>query len=169
LADLHDVAELLTETFIESSARKTIASRRAVAASTEYVYKRADDGGRPTLTIQHRASGLRARFTITSPGLGVVYSKPYDIDSIDPEKPGKLVWWDSYVGLGIGKGIYSEAHRLAPEVRWQTSTLSDHSRALRKKLHAEDPYVWAGHCGWCDVNLPVSWKEAPQSSFSGHP
>lgn len=169
LADLPEVAALLTPTFIESSAQRITEARRVVAESTEYLYKRANDGGKPTLTIQHKASGLRARFTLTTPGFGVVYSKPYDIDSIDPDKPGKLVWWDSYVGLGIGKGIYSEAHRLTPDVRWQTSTLSDHSRALRKKLHAEVPYVWAGHCGWCDTNIPRGWQKATPSSFSGHP
>ncbi|MEO3931391.1 hypothetical protein WMO79_01070 [Micrococcaceae bacterium Sec7.4] len=169
VADLPDLAAILTPTFIESNANRIFDARRAVAESTEYLYERCDDGGKAALIIQHKTSGLRARFTLTAPGFGTVYSKPYDIDSIDPDRPGKLVWWESYVGLGIGRGIYSEAHRLSPEIRWRTSTLSDHSRALRRKLHVGNPYIWAGHCEWCDRNLSLGWEKSTPASFAAHP
>lgn len=175
LIDLPEVDALVTDSFIESNTLRNMAERQAVAASTDYIHEYARDyEGRPKLTVQHRASGLRARFTVTGRGMGEVYSKPYDIESIDPEwSDEEQEDWKTYAGLGIGAGIYAEAHRLEPGFRWSAGLLSPYAVPLRRRLHVADPYIWAGPCDWCDVNLPAQgihhWMNAVPSSFAGHP
>jgi hypothetical protein len=176
LSRLPEVRALLTRDSMGSTARGIIDKRAAIAESTDYLHSYVEDSeGHRKLIIQHRASGLRGSFTVTSAGMGSVGSKPFEIESIDPERPGKLEVWQPYVGLGIGTGIYAEAHRLEPDVRWWTNfgTLSDYSRPLRRKLHAANPYIWAGPCEWCNVNLDkdgiYAWTLAPRSWFNAHP
>lgn len=90
----------------------------AVAASTEIMHAYDQDGeGRTRLWIQHGASGLRALFVLHGDGFGSVESKS-TLGSIDPAKPETLDAWRRVTGLGIGRRIYEEAHRLEPDVRW---------------------------------------------------
>lgn len=106
--------------------------------------------GQRVLTVQHQASGLRARFTYTPGGGGWVYAKPYSMDSIDPHGPRRptMFWWHEFIGLGIGERIYRHAGVLLPDIRWDHDGLSDHARPLRAKLHAKDPWRWRSpSCG----------------------
>ncbi|MET3172974.1 UNVERIFIED_ORG: hypothetical protein ABIB52_000802 [Arthrobacter sp. UYCu721] len=174
LSSLPDVAEHLTGSFIESNVRDIIAERAAVAASPVFaheLYQNRDN--QPAMIVQHIASGLRAMFTEVRPGMGAVFSKPYNIRSIDPENPGTAVQWESYVGLGIGERIYAEAHRLEPEVRWMSGASSPYSTRLREKLHAANPYIWSGSCHWCEQKLVqlgiYSWDAADKKFFNDHP
>jgi hypothetical protein len=174
LTTLSDVLTTLSESFIESNVRAIIAERAAIAASTDFLNKRfTDSEEKQVMLVQHVASGLRARFVITKPGFGSVYSKPYAIRSIDPEKPGESFDWQKYVGLGIGMNLYQEGHRLMPDVRWMSSAYSDYSQQLRKKLHAANPYIWNASCPWCDTKLTAqriySWQDADKQFFSNHP
>lgn len=172
LSNLPTVAEHVTEAFIESNARKAIAERAAVAASPVFAHEIYQDANNQTvMIIQHLASGLRARFSMLN-GTGTVFSKPYSIESIDPDNPGTLGDWESYVGLGIGERIYAEAHRLAPDVRWVSGASSPYSTQLRQKLHATNPYIWSARCPWCEQNLEkfgISWDAATQEFFNDHP
>ncbi|WP_104062061.1 hypothetical protein [Arthrobacter sp. 4R501] len=109
---------------------------------------------------------------ITEQGFGSVYSKPYNIQSIDPDKPDTSGDWEMYVGLGIGMNLYQEGHRLMPGVRWMSSAYSAYSQQLRKKLHAANPYIWNASCTWCDAKLRTqsiySWQDADQQFFTDH-
>lgn len=174
LADLPDINKHLTDGFIETNARDIICTYDAIAASTEFVHKRyRNNDGDPEMIVQHLKSGLRAKFTINKPGFGTVFSKPYDIESIDPEKPGNLIHWEQYTGLGIGGLIYTEAHCLAPDVRWVKGLTSEYSTPLRTKLHADNPHIWDSQCAWCEKNLVRlgirSWSHADQDFFTNHP
>ena len=174
LATLSDVLAKLDESFIRSNVRAMIAERAAIAASTDFLHKRFTDfEGNPAVLVQHVASGLRAKFVITQPGFGSVNSKPYAIQSIDPNRPGESSDWMEYVGLGIGVKLYQEGHRLMPGVRWMSSAYSAYSPPLRKKLHASDPYTWSGSCTWCDQKLKAlgiySWQDTNQQFFTNHP
>lgn len=125
----------------------------------------------PALTIQHKASGLRARFVLedSSPGYGTVFSKPYEINSIDPANPGHCSDWETYVGLGIGTQIYLEGERLNPGIRWRTQATRDGSRGVRRKLHASNPHTWQdADCTWCN-NMTISWDTATAADYERHP
>jgi hypothetical protein len=177
LSTLPEVRALVTRSFIESYARSNIDQRAAIAASTELIHEYDQDGeGQKRLLVQHVASGLRARFFLHGDGFGGIESKSTSLDSIDPAKPGEL---DSdtvgrVVGLGIGRRIYEEAHRLHPDIRWGGGMLSEYSGPLRRRLHNADPYVWDwSSCRWCEKHLREQgihhWMDAGPSSFIGHP
>lgn len=175
LSGLPEVEALVTAESIASQARREISRLAAIAASPELIhdYDR-DADGKLRLWVQHVASGLRATFTMDGDGFGGVLSKPYSLGSIDPKKPGTLHDWQQYTGLGIGRRIYEEAHRLEPTVRWGGGLLSEYSAPLRKRLHSADPYVWDwSSCKWCEQNLRQQgvfhWMDASRSMFHGHP
>ncbi|MGY4541359.1 hypothetical protein ACVWY0_001268 [Arthrobacter sp. UYNi723] len=174
LSSLPDVAERLSGPFIESNVLNIIAERADIAASTAFAHERYQNkDNQPAMIVQHIASGLRAMFTVIRPGMGAVFSKPYNIGSIDPDNPGTATQWESYVGLGIGERIYAEAHRLEPDVRWMSGATSPYSTRLREKLHAVDPYIWSGSCQWCEQKLAqlgiYSWDAAGKEFFTDHP
>jgi hypothetical protein len=175
LAEVPIIHEVVTEEFIAKEARTNIERLAVIAASPTLLHKEYRDvDGNTVIVIQHVESGLRARFTLQEPGFGSVASKPYNIQSIDPENPGVSGDWGRYVGLGIGRRIYQEANRLEPGVRWRSSLLSDYSAPLRAKLHASDPYIWAlGSCQWCDKMGQQTgiyfWEQMSEAFFAGHP
>lgn len=175
LSKLTDVIEVLTKQFVKSNAQRIIAERLTVAASTDFMHRSfVDRDEKEAMIIQHVDSGLRALFTISDPGFGSVYSKPYKIRSIDPGNPGVAKNWEMYMGLGIGEQIYREAHRLMPEIRWRSGASSDYAHNLRRKLHARNPYIWSrSSCQWCSEKLrglPIySWEDADQEFFIDHP
>lgn len=127
--------------------------------------------GMPALTIQHKASGLRAQFQLDADaqGFGIVFAKPYKIASVDPDNPGPCATWETYIGLGIGTRIYLEAERLNPGVRWRTRATRDGSRGVRHKLHASNPYIWQdADCAWCS-EMEIPWDTATWVNFEDHP
>lgn len=121
--------------------------------------------------MQHKVSGLRARF---HPGqddwLGIIYAKPYKIESIDPEYPGKLANWQMFVGLGVGARIYRAGAELLPGQRWALSGVTtEAAQGVRRRLHAEDPYRWqTSSCPWCRARR-IDWGTVAASAFAGHP
>lgn len=174
LDELPEINGLVTKECIEQKVRPVIEERAKIAASSKLIREYAKNvHGQQTLIIQHIESGLRAEFTMNGQGFGSVDSKSYTLYSIDDNNPGMHVDWESVVGLGIGRRIYEEAHRMQPTIRWGAGMLTPYSRALRQKLHAADPYIWDGPCEWCNANLPVlgvnHWMNATPASFSSHP
>ena len=86
--------------------------------------------GTRALVVQHKASGLRARFHPAADRLGTVYAKSYKIDSIDPDAPGKSQDWSYYVGLGIGRRIYLAGAGLLPDRRWALGEVTTEAATL---------------------------------------
>lgn len=166
--DVPGLLEHLTPEMITATLHLEGRRRHQIAADPEMI---SDTGitatGQEETCIQHKASGLRALFILHADGFGSVYSKPYRIDSIDPENPGTCTGWRDYVGLGIGARIYQQATALHPHVRWKTSAVSTYSSAVRRKLHARDPYRWESTCDWCSERL--LWQQADVVDFLSHP
>ncbi|WP_344808361.1 hypothetical protein [Microlunatus ginsengisoli] len=132
------------------------------------------------LTMQHRASGLRALFIWTDGAeIGRVFSKSYSVPSIDPDR-----YWagegleavHEWEGLGITTRLYTEAAKLRPELRWGITALTDQSAALRRKLHSVDPWRFAAArdlerhpgfaCRWC---VEHHWAALERTAFRWHP
>lgn len=121
-----------------------------------------DDADRRELVVQHRGSGLRARFTYggrESAEVGWVVSKTYSIDSVDPDRVETTHTrgssWRTYAGLGIGMMIYTHAAHLLPAMRWADNSVSPYGQAVRRKLHALDPWRWEMR----DCECSPQWRE----------
>lgn len=167
-ADVPGLIEHLTPELITTTLRREGQRRHRIATDPVMITRTTiDPQGLETTCVQHKASGLRALFTIRDDGIGSVYSKPYRIDSVDPENPGPCTGWHDYIGLGIGTRIYQHAAKQHPSVRWKTSAVSTYSSAVRRKLHARDPYHWEHSCGWCSEHLV--WQYAAEADFLTHP
>lgn len=130
--------------------------------------------GRATLYVQHQVSGLRATFTpgwVAEDGArapGEVLSKPYRIGSLDDERPGTAIDWREFIGLGIGVRIYLRGASTLPAERWGNNSLAREAAALRRKLHAFEPYVWqSSDCTWSDPRS-IDWPTARAEDFEGH-
>lgn len=159
--DLPGVAELLTPDQVTRYVQARIAALDAIASSDEmlppvpgsaYMYS--------GQVVAHARSGLSAVFApdTSRPGLGVIYSKQ-----------GAIERWEHYVGLGIGAKIYRYGASLYPELRWASSHSSAMASGLRRKLHAEDPWLWEySGCTWCSTHLPTWWEDASPEDFTGH-
>lgn len=161
VAEVTELAERLTPEQVRKVIVAEVERRAAVAADPvilhEYVV---DPRGRPGLIVQHRASGLRAHFGYAD-NPGFVFSKPYSIGSIDPDRPddpeasGGSQDWSAYTGLGIGGRLYRRGAEMLPEYRWRSTAGPDAARALRRRLHREAPWRW--HSAECSCD-PV-WTE----------
>jgi hypothetical protein len=163
---LPPLAERLSPEGIEAFIRAEVARRQAVAADPVLIVHRqpADQhprrpehrAGEVWLIVEHPASGLRARFQHhpDDPGReGVVFAKPYKIESIDPtrrEDPeDRAPRWRDYAGLGIGTRLYLRAAQELPDVRWGGISVSEYAEPLRAKLHAADPWRWRSRTCTC--------------------
>lgn len=182
LGDVPTVNNLMTPAFVEKTVRERIAKYTEVAADPKLLVKerKNEKGDRESLVVQHRASGLRAKFTLVEPGLGRIAAKAYQIPSID-ESTSRSAEEElefasdavRFAGLGIGFRIYQKAHELWPDVRWKSSGPNKYSGALRAKLHASDPYIWHSRCDWCKAKLEPGgsiqiWEHVDKEFFSGH-
>ena len=162
---------------IEEFIRAEIARRQAVAADPVLLVRhqpaelhrvQAHRAGEQWLIVQHEASGLRARFQYhpdRPEREGVVFSRPYDIDSIDPgrvEDPqNRAPAWRDYAGLGIGTKLYLKAAEELPDVRWGGTSVSQYAEPLRTKLHDGDPWRWWSRTCTCKE----SWSDlTPQTA-----
>lgn len=162
---------MLTASAAAQFARENVtAVRQIVDDPTIHLLHTTTSDGEPATVLQHAASGLRGRFSINQlDGFGEVFSKPYDIPSINPEAPDDNGWrWELYAGLGIGRRLYLAATDIHPHVRWRARVLSAYTAPLRSRLHAADPHRWAGHCAWCDEQR-IIWREADPDDFEQHP
>lgn len=169
-----EVNDFMTRAFMSDAAREKMKEYRRMARSALFTHEfPRNKEGLVELVVQHLPSGLRARFTVESPGFGSVFSKSHVVPSINPVDPGTLDVLTDYAGLGIGRQIYGVAHRLIPSVRWQRVETNAFSEPLREKLHAKNPYTWEAKCAWCEdkrMKLGVlSWKEADGAFFAAHP
>lgn len=164
--------KIVTPRFVSDVLAAEMVRRSQVAADPVLLAATTGRFGELTVVVvQHQRSGLRAKFTIrgVDPPFGAVLSKPYAIESIDPVTPGTCGWWRSYAGLGIGTRIYRRAHEMYPTVRWTAVALSDYSVAVRRKVHADEPYNWASAgCDWC-ARHGIRWDTAQAPDFAGHP
>lgn len=162
---------MLTAPAAERLARENVAAvRQVVNDPTIYLLRTTTPEGDPMTVLQHAASGLRGRFAIDHvDGFGDVFSKPYDIPSINPDAPhddGNR--WERYAGLGIGRRLYLAAAALHPHVRWRAGVQSPRAAPLRSRLHNADPYRWAGHCTWC-VERRIIWRDTNPADLEQHP
>lgn len=168
-----EVDGLVTKEFMRSSAQKRIDERTLIATTPDLLHECIIFDGCEAMTIQHRASGLRALFILHGDGFGEVSATPSNVFSIDPEYPRECQEWRDLLGLGIGRQIYAEGHSLLPGVRWISKAGTPYAKRLRKKLHAADPYTWEDECRWCAdevVKLGLgSWKAADRNLFINHP
>lgn len=172
-ADIPGLLEWLTVDHAAVELQTEADAVRGVAADDRFLTDEfVDDEGNQVLLVQHQASGLRAEFALSTkePGFGTVYSKPYKISSIDPANPGDSGdSWQNYAGLGIGTRIYQHAAQLHPEIRWRSGLPSPYAGAVRRKLHAQDPYTWqCASCSWCGANH-IDWSNVDRKDFTGHP
>lgn len=168
-AQIPGYLERLTPAHVRDHAEAMVARYAAIADDDRLLVASHDFEGQPGLLVQHVASGLRARFWWDpATGVGIVYSKPYRLPSIDPDRPGTLETWASVTGLGIGARIYRHAASLQPGVRWSGGVQSDGARGLRRKLHAADPWRWEASCSWCATHVPW-WEKATRADFTNHP
>lgn len=162
---------MLTAPAAEQFARENVdAVRQVVDDPTIYLLHTTTPDGDPMTVLQHSASGLRGRFAVDQiDGFGDVFSKPYDIPSINPDDPhdnGNL--WELYAGLGIGRRLYLAAADLHPGIRWRAGIQSPYAAPLRTRLHDADPYRWAGHCTWC-TERQISWRDVALTDLDQHP
>jgi hypothetical protein len=169
-SELPELQELLTAPAVRATLIDQRDRVRAVAADPTLFTQWQPDG---LLTVQHAASGLRATFdpnyTVHGVGrFGSIYSKHYRISSIDPS--GAEGNPDYFEGLGIGAMIYRHGAAEHPDVRWRGGSLSDPARRLRRRLHAEDPYIWAGPCNLCDQHFDDDrdWHMRARADFPPH-
>jgi hypothetical protein len=137
---------------------------------TIYLLRTTTPEGNPMTVLQHAASGLRGRFAVDPfDGFGDVFSKPYDIPSINPDNPhddGNR--WELYAGLGIGRRLYLAAAELHPHIRWRAGIQSPYAAPLRTRLHDADPYHWGASCTWCNERR-IIWREADPTELAEHP
>lgn len=162
---------LLTAAAAEQLARENVERvRRVVDNPTIYLLRTTTPEGNPMTVLQHAASGLRGRFAVDpDDGFGTVFSKPYDIPSINPDNPhddGNR--WELYAGLGIGRRLYLTAAELHPNTRWRAGIQSPYAAPLRTRLHNADPYHWGANCTWCNERR-IIWRDADQTELTEHP
>lgn len=170
-----DAAEQIFQRIDNIAVEKVINDRvdhyRRVAQDPEMLIDERMFQDKPALFVQHKASGMRARFTVNGNGFGQVYSKSYRIRSIDPSDDGQVARGaidDSY-GLGIGELLYLRGAQECPGVRWEMGSASDPARGLRSRLHRKNPYIWQGPCLWCPNNGIMFWEQASEAQFVAHP
>lgn len=159
LDDLPELAERLTPAAVQATITAEVERLQEIACDPVFLDKEVEDPRGRGLVVQHQASGMRVMFIPAGESPGTVFAKPYKIDSIDPLDQGKFPpdssWWMEYQGLGIGAKVYRRGAELLPDLRWRDASGSVEARALRRKLHAIDPYTWdLGRC-----SCSPAWKD----------
>lgn len=122
-----------------------------------------------SFVVEHHASGLRAKcFRRTDDGTWGIIPKPWDVAS----PSGNPEDGQHYVGLGIGRWLYTVAASRRPLARWRAdAVIQPTALAIRGALHLEDPFTWdsgAGECDWCRARK-LEWLDAIPADFSTHP
>jgi hypothetical protein len=170
VSKLDELRSLVEPHAVRSVISAESARRTAIANDPVFLAETGPYKGSDCLWVQHRASGLRARFHLPGAGrsIGGVYAKPHRLDSIDPDRPGTSLDWDRFAGLGIGRRIYEHAAALHPDVRWGSASTTPAAYRLRESLHATRPFFWAGPCSWCNQHIPF-WDQARPEDFTNHP
>lgn len=124
--------------------------------------------GCPSFIVEHNASGLRANCFTKTDGSWGIRSKSYEVAS----PSGKGDDGQLYVGLGIGRWLYTVAASHRPRARWRAdAVIQPAALAVRRALHLEDPFTWdsgTGECDWC-WERKLEWSDAARDDFSAHP
>ncbi|SFB40421.1 hypothetical protein SAMN05421867_12156 [Cellulomonas marina] len=171
VTQLPALAELLDEAAIRAYSVDTVEALARIASDEEMLTWVGDD----QCVVQHRASGLRQHFwadRVPVPGrigvFGATNARTYKVASlVDEPDPGP---WECFVGLGIGTRLYRAGAELMPGVRWWSSVAKAPAVAVRRRLHAEDPYIWHwSECTWCYEQTPEGWAGLPREAFAQHP
>lgn len=179
--DLPPLAKRLNRAGIEEFLRAEIARRQAVAADPVLLVQhqpaeldevQSHRGGEQWLIVQHKASGMRARFAYHPDKVeGKVYSRPYGIVSIDPDRiedpQDRAPEWQDYAGLGIGTKLYLRAAEELSDVRWGATSVSPYAEPLRTKLHAIDPWRWRSRTCTCYETWGELSPQAAAGAFHG--
>lgn len=162
---------LLDEAEIRTYIVETVEALARIASDEEMLtWEGADE-----CVVQHRASGLRQHFWADRVPVhgrvgvfGATNARSYKVASlVDEPEPGP---WECFVGLGIGTRLYRAGADLMPGVRWWSSVAKAPAVAVRRRLHAEDPYTWHwSECTWCYEQTPEGWAGLPREAFAQHP
>lgn len=121
----------------------------------QYAFRRSEDGR--SLIVQHRVTGLRAKFTTgiiqsawadADPHAtwGGVNSNPEHVFSIDD---ASSPYPEEFQRRGVGRQLYLLGAAEFPHVRWLKSATTDAGVGIRRALHRDDPYRWQ------EPNCPV--------------
>jgi hypothetical protein len=169
--ELPELLELLSAPAVRTALTEVRDRMRSVAADSELFTRHGSDG---RFFVQHAASGLRAQFQPddAQPGVGrfgFVYAKHYNIPSIDPS--GAEGSPHIYEGLGIGAMIYRRGAAEFPDMRWRGGVQSEAAQGLRRRLHAEDPYIWDASCPLCAQHFHednLDWTQRAREDFPPH-
>lgn len=119
--------------------------------------------------VEHHASGLRARcHERAEDGTWGIFPKPWNVGS----PSGNQEDGQRYVGLGIGRWLYTVAASRRPRARWRAdAVIQPAALAVRQALHRENPFIWdsgAYGCDWCR-DRKLEWGVATQNDFLAHP
>jgi hypothetical protein len=136
-------------TEIEAMIRRELGRYADVAADDTFLVDQWSVVSGNRMIVQHKRSGLRARFSTDDRVYGSALAKSYEVPSIDTSDPD----YSDYYGLGIGTRIYLEASRRWPNVRWSIGVVNENSAPMRRSLHARDPHRWAPvSCPSCNTD-----------------
>lgn len=168
---VEQVAQRIEGRAVEEVIRDRVEHYRRIAQDPEVLMEPGELRGEPALLVQHKASGMRAAFTVGEDGFGRVYSKSNKIGSIDPNDDGRVASGvvDDFYGLGIGQILYLRGAQEFPGVRWASGNTSAPAKGLRSRLHRRNPYTWEGPCQWCPSNEISWWEQASEAQFAAHP
>lgn len=122
-----------------------------------------------SVIVEHDASGLRAScFARVDDGIWGIKPKSYEVAS----PSGNQDDGQRYIGLGIGRWLYTVAGSRRPQARWRADAIIQPAAlAVRRALHLEDPLRWdsgTGACDWC-WERRLEWRDATRDDFSAHP
>lgn len=156
-----DVSSFLTADVFLPVLRATIDEYAVVVNDVNFDV----DDSNGTLTIEHAASGLRARASFRDDGFGEINSDPERVRSTTHDsRDGQR-----YTRLGIGTRIYTWFGHLHPDVRWRYGgPVSISGAGVRRVMHAQAPLRWEGPCDWCEEQR-IDWETATPDTYAGHP
>ena len=143
-------------------------SRRTPAFNIACDCGKREGCGCPSFIVEHNASGLRANCFTKTDGSWGIKSKSYEVAS----PSGKGDDGQLYVGLGIGRWLYTVAASHRRRARWRAdAVIQPAALSVRRALHLEDPFTWdsgTGECDWC-WERKLEWSDAARDDFSAHP
>lgn len=155
LDELPQLAERLTPTAVQAAITAEVDRLQEIARDPVFLDEVADGPRGAGVVVQHQATGMRVMFIPAGESPGIVFAKPYKIDSIDPDEPPRSAhWWMEVQGLGIGQRVYLRGAELLPDQRWRDTAGPVEARTLRQKLHDLDPWTW--HFDGCSCR--GDWK-----------
>jgi len=124
-----------------------------------------------SLGVQHCPSGLLIRVDVDDSARLVTHveARAYEFGLVCREHGATTQAWRRYRALGIGQRLYREADRILGGYRWRAGVLHPGARALRDRLHAQDPHKWqTTQCPECEAAGITNWLTAAPEDFPAH-